>query len=830
MDNKRQKLHPLLRLAVITGVETAVRLHILRGDNLDAQDSGGATPLILAAAKGNQSIVQMLLEAGANPKVTDAKGMKAFDHAKASGHTKITALLEQNDSVAIRQNLGFDANPSAESSDLGIFESIFPEPFENQGASSAIKSNDADKREGLATFGPDLAFNEEFPDELSYEGWQAEDDVVVPIGDDSVIESSVQVYDAISQHKPITGDEDWADIDLYLPERATPLQREGENDAVRSFLLTAIRHGSFTSSSLMEACSNDDGSPNEEAERILYFVTEELGSRHLEWNADEPMEESATFEENLVIDEAINFAQALASGWSDPFRFYSREMKGDLLTAEDEVALGRVIEEAGKEALFALAKCPKAISLLYESAEKVSQMEANPEYFSSGPEPSFEQDPPAIEATLEDVEEPCLNQASLDFLDAVEIVRALDGDPERMSRALSEVRLTRGFLLEMAKRANTDTYGSEVTAALQRQTSARDRMIRSNLRLAFSLAKKHLWSGVALDDLIQEANIGLMNAVDRWDWRRGFRFSTYATWWIRQGVSRAIADKARLIRVPVHIHDSARKFIRERDAIEVQRGRPESIQESSKRTGMSNSKIKLLMSAYDEIESLDELDVESAIPMGELLVDENMPDPAKVGDLLDLRKTLWLLLEGLDNRSRDVIAMRYGLGGEDPMTLEEIGQIYGLTRERIRQIESKAMLRLTHKNRRDILALFMNLEDSFPRLHKTIKPEPQAIIDVHGPKRARRASGNEKSKQIEIGGKDQADSVVSQSSDLPLINHASELGKEALELGLMISDRRQDGGDFIILAPENSLLEVRTFRAKLLASGFHMINQNVFKK
>ncbi|PRD20560.1 UNVERIFIED_CONTAM: rpoD [Trichonephila clavipes] len=261
--------------------------------------------------------------------------------------------------------------------------------------------------------------------------------------------------------------------------------------------------------------------------------------------------------------------------------------------------------------------------------------------------------------------------------------------------------------MELVDKACQDQAGLDFVEALGRQAAARERMILCNLRLALSIAKRHLWSGIPLDDLVQEANIGLMKAVERYDWRKGFRFSTYATWWIRQQVLRSIADKGRVVRAPVHIQEMARKVLRERQVVEARLGRPETDVETARRIGMPLAKTQMLLAMFEEAASLDEVDTDTGLSKADGLVDEKALDPVDVAESVSLRGTLLGMLADLDERSREIILLRFGLTDKEAMTLEEIGQHFGVTRERIRQIESKTMRKLSHRNRREILLPFM---------------------------------------------------------------------------------------------------------------------------
>lgn len=250
---------------------------------------------------------------------------------------------------------------------------------------------------------------------------------------------------------------------------------------------------------------------------------------------------------------------------------------------------------------------------------------------------------------------------------------------------------------------------SRFVEAVERHWSARERMTVSNLRLVLSIAKRYRGMRLPFEDLVQEGNLGLMKAVERYDWRRGLRFSTYATWWIRQNITRAIAEKGRLMRTPVHIHDAMLKISREADDIERMTGRKPSVAILAKRLSMTSIKVGALLQRMEEPISLQEPG-ESDIPSADLVEDPNSKDPFVFVALMDLRKTLVSLLQELDPKSAEVLCLRFGVDGSDSLTLEEVGSDFGVTRERIRQIESNGLRKLSHPVRGDILRPWLEME------------------------------------------------------------------------------------------------------------------------
>lgn len=836
----------LLKMAVMAGVESAVRIHVQRGDDLNARDSNGLTPLMLSANRNRPAICKLLLDAGADDSLFDPSGKTALAIALAAGAHEAAVVLES----AIVPTRGSEhLVPNVPLHSDGPIVSWSVQTTEKATDPIAANAIEADREAPTAQV--ETVEVQQLQDTLDFDlfGWEPEEDRLPPDVDSSVVEAATAIQSAITGYEPFDSSADWEDIDAYLPERSLPLARTDDaegRERLRLLLLRAVREGSVPLMEVEALSLNEDRSANLEAKMVLRMVVNDLGaevderfeyaSKHE--NFEVFVKPEATPDEEEIVENSLTFIVSLASHGTEPLRIYQKEFQRQrLISAQDEVLLGQTMESGLEKALDALAAWPRGVSLTLAGGNLVKSGQRPLSWISLGPvgsQPDHElvvdgesSADVAIHLSDEQVEpnddsqfdilQPSGDQDS-DFSKALGILASLPvnsiqrgTDWHAIRSTLSSLRLNWRFLLELADVANDDDPASaaQYVEAMMLHQRAREQMTVANLKLVFHLAKKYLYSGEPLDDLAQEGNIGLLKAVERFDWRRGFKFSTYATWWIRQQIGRHIADKCKTVRIPVHVHDKVQRLFREIQALELETGRAPKLDEISVRVGIPVHKVAALQRLALEPLVIHELDIDEMIAI-EAQSDFVSPDPMDIVFQSELLETIDKLLSTLKPKEEQILRLRFGIGVENALTLEEVGSQYKVTRERVRQIEAKAIRKLKHPSRIDAFAYAV-----FGGPLPTNREEEESRSD---PERAEQSlAGELMSPDIPTKGTPASLGVARPAKSSSI----DRLLAQAVELGIDIDDDREGiSGRLWVNLTEAADIRSRKLVRKLIDLGF----------
>jgi RNA polymerase primary sigma factor len=454
---------------------------------------------------------------------------------------------------------------------------------------------------------------------------------------------------------------------------------------------------------------------------------------------------------------------------TDPVKLYLREMGNiSLLTREGEIAIAREIERGEKAIIKALSKTRLVLNQVLSLEE---QIKASPIIFlemfdfsdDEITEDKLEEKKKQILAKIKRTRDlskkldkikaikkynfargriivemsnvirdlnirPSEREKLIDTLrEKLRKINDIEEKKEELSLSLNRTRAkkTTTLLKEKIKEINKLIKTSQKEIGLDAQNlrktlraistgkkvsdHAKKELVAANLRLVVSIAKKYSNRGLQFLDLIQEGNMGLMKAVDKFEYRRGYKFSTYATWWIRQAITRAIADQARTIRIPVHMIETINKLIRVSRSLVQEIGREPTSEEIAKKMDMPVSKVRKIIKIAQEPISLETpIGEEEDSHLGDFIEDKLMPSPPEMVIHINLREQIEEALKSLTEREAKVLKMRFGLGDGNEHTLEEVGQQFKVTRERIRQIEAKALRKLKHPSRSRRLRSFTN--------------------------------------------------------------------------------------------------------------------------
>jgi len=470
-------------------------------------------------------------------------------------------------------------------------------------------------------------------------------------------------------------------------------------------------------------------------------LVEEAPEGEGRWSAgDERADDEEAIDEFEAALAATASADDRAAG--DPVRAYMRDMGAvDLLTREEEVAIAKRIEAGMCKRNEAVASCPAAAADALTVAARVEAGELRMGTLVVLPGDDADEGESAADEQLAEcrrrltrlrrvyrrylrageergIDDPETGRLRRDlaraFLDAGFQPMQLDAFAERLhalgsalrgehtDKERAEIERAAGMPAEELKAARRHALAGEAKAR-----RAKNEMVEANLRLVISIARRFTNRGVSFLDLVQEGNIGLMRAVDKFDYRRGFKFSTYATWWIRQAIGRAVADKGRTIRVPIHLVERMSKVNRVSRRIQQETGREAHPEEVAARANLSVEKVNDVLKLTRDAISLDAgIGREEDLTLGATIADEDAVQPFESTADIDLQADARAVLDVLEPRESRILAMRFGIGTGTEYTLAEIGREFGISRERVRQITERALRRLRDPEAADRLRSF----------------------------------------------------------------------------------------------------------------------------
>lgn len=724
---KTKTLSPLLKAAIKAGALDAVKLQIERGALLNAVDSAGLSALMLAAIFKQPDIFQYLIEAGASLGLTDSKGMSAIDYAEASGVEKIKEIISEI------QNKTTNATSEPILAIEAISEQIINESSESMIDKEVVdfktrnneseNINELEKEQNLIqdidSHLIDFTFelDEDLSSDLGWasdtsEYWLADDEIKVPENDLACLVEAEKIYNKIVSHQILDIDTiDWSDIEIDLPvnqERTKNIKDEFSH--LYYLLIQSATKGMVSYNQVLQAIKIDIGETY--IDTVLPVILNMFGDLGILIEDFKPFE--ANYEDDginpsdsLIEDSLINLNYELEGNLFSLNIYFSQIQKFELIDRNEEERIGLQMNIALLVLAKNIANLPAhywstVVDIFENSSNKeenqliVEESEVDEETCVSDEIKNNETSEIDNGNSLETKE----NNETLNFGDIVIQLRENYKFYESNQYIPRPKLKNLEKLLRIVEEDFINIDAKEIIHPITKYKKAREKLIKANFRLVNYYAKKYSLSGLPLEDLIQEGNIGLLTAVDRYDYQLGYKFSTYATWWIKQSITRAIANTNRLIRLPVHMYELVSSVEIARKALEED-GLPVTISSLAHKAGCSELNVRKAMSANCSVVFFDDISYEE----NEIISPFSGPEDAILA--ADLRRVIYKQLAELDERQAKILELRFGLKDDNDLTLEEVGSQFNLTRERIRQIESKALKKLRHISRSECLEPFI---------------------------------------------------------------------------------------------------------------------------
>lgn len=671
-DKRQSSLKPLLRLAALRGDAEHVLRYLQLGGDVEARDQQGRTLHMLAASKGHLDLCRLISEHALE--IERLALQKAVDSAATLDGPR------SNERVGVAEN-------SAQTPATDSTQNLSPEADE---------------------------FKSEF-----FASWEEEATIEAPLEDPSLRSTIQVVQEVISKHVIVDRDEDWNDLAKLLPSHAEiSLIRELNHSSTHG-LFEAVIHraqveGNFNPHDLKVISREVEGDEEGDVLRQLTVLMGQIDSvseEDDEWLPPLHLQQYSEPELDSSIHDLEEFMQDLSSKANDPYSHFEKIAQSSiLLDRTGEERIGLLLDLSLRDAYRAIAENPLAAASMEMLANDLAEGRISTGQLSHVSAEHEDQESESTETSDdqngEDWQDQFSNRPGLTgMLDRARNAclawhaSSFDANLEREALvSVSALELTSSTVRRLEKEFENAGHASPLLSrAVHRLSRIENEMFQANIRLAVHVADSYAWSSLPRMDRIQESLIGLLKAIDRFDYGRGYKFSTYAMWWLKQSVVRAIGDRGRLIRLPVHVIEKINKMfksVREagRDSLEGM-----DAHEVADITDLSLSEVAKTLAVIKDAASWDQH--ESLLELA-LTTPDSAPTPEEFSNELLRRQAVLHCLSTLPSREAEVIQHRFGLIDGNERTLEEVGQIFGVTRERIRQIESKALRLMRHPARR----------------------------------------------------------------------------------------------------------------------------------
>ena len=666
-DSNQSGFSTLLKFAALGNVTAAIANRVSRGDSINAQDKDGLTVLMYAARKGNLDAVSLLLSLGADPSVKNYDQQNAADLAINAGFSDVAGVLTP---------------PSLGPVDL-VEGQIDSEPFD-------------------------------------FSGWVEDAEILLPSHEVDIGVESHKIQIKILSHKPIDRDEDWTEVQIDLSGKvAWRRKKEQLSVSDKALIKEAIYLGYLNGAipiSLLERIALDE---HEVLDEVL-LDSLLLAFEDLEFKIQDSICHDGFFgapaEDDYLEDLYDQLVYLIDNNLQDESWFYQSlnipQGGGDLLTHEEEIDLGKRIDSSYEACIKAIAGNSLAIKIIVDDFKRVlsgsldrEELIAEAVVIEGDEEGATDTN---LSIPIDDSDDENADEINLfdskikEFLDLVELDKT-KSSVSKIQEQLYCLSINFKYIQNLIFRGLLKD--PILSFHIQESLNARNKLVTSNLRLVSHVSRVYRYSDLPISDLVQEGFIGLIRAAEKYEYKKGFRFTTYATWWIRQAVSRMVQDKSRMIRLPVHVGELLNKVDRtERDFMDIPE--LERNKKIAKILSISELRVKRVKSTKLTMISIDSEDPEDIKQIGSY----GFPayeDEAALSNWM-LRRSFESIFKDMDQKEVAVVKLRFGWYDEIPLTLEEVGDLYGVTRERIRQIEVKALKRLQRRSSLKHLGLLSN--------------------------------------------------------------------------------------------------------------------------